>query len=53
MTDLARFLSLSNPVRPLSTDDPTFDTYLPVDDAIWDEGVRHDTSHKIHLLQWH
>ncbi|KAK7750339.1 hypothetical protein SLS62_007747 [Diatrype stigma] len=35
-----RFLSLSNPTRPLSTEDPTFDTYLPVDDAAWDDCVR-------------
>ncbi|KAF7563369.1 hypothetical protein G7046_g707 [Stylonectria norvegica] len=31
-----RFLSLGNPTRPLSTEDPTFDTYLPVDDTKWD-----------------
>ncbi|KAH6888444.1 putative fungal-specific transcription factor [Thelonectria olida] len=36
---LDRFLSLSNPSRPLSTEHPTFDTYLPVDDSAWDDGT--------------
>ncbi|KAI5462017.1 putative fungal-specific transcription factor [Mariannaea sp. PMI_226] len=34
-----RFLSLSNPSRPLSTESPAFDTYLPVDDSAWDNGT--------------
>ncbi|VUC29718.1 unnamed protein product [Clonostachys rosea] len=32
-----RFLSLSNPSRALSTEDPPFDAFLPVDDAVWDD----------------
>uniref|UniRef100_A0A093V036 Putative transcriptional regulatory protein PB1A11.04c n=1 Tax=Talaromyces marneffei PM1 TaxID=1077442 RepID=A0A093V036_TALMA len=32
-----RFLNLNNPARPLSTEDPTFDTYLPVDDTSWND----------------
>uniref|UniRef100_A0A0B7KI44 Xylanolytic transcriptional activator regulatory domain-containing protein n=1 Tax=Bionectria ochroleuca TaxID=29856 RepID=A0A0B7KI44_BIOOC len=34
---LDRFSSLSNPARPLSTEDPPFDAFLPVDDAVWDD----------------
>ena len=33
------FLNLGNPTRCLATKDPTFDTYLPVDDFAWDNGV--------------
>ncbi len=33
------FLNLGNPTRSLATKDPTFDTYLPVDDFTWDNGV--------------
>lgn len=33
-------LNITNPSRRPSTEDPTFDTYLPVDDQAWDEGVR-------------
>lgn len=36
----ASFLNLNNPTRPLSTEDPTFDMYLPVDDTSWNECVR-------------
>ncbi|KAH7121582.1 putative fungal-specific transcription factor [Dactylonectria macrodidyma] len=36
---LDRYLSLSNPSRALSSEDPTFDSYLPVDDTAWDEGT--------------
>lgn len=35
-----RFINLGDPARPLSTEDPTFDTYLPVDDAAWGDSVR-------------
>lgn len=35
-----RFTNASNPERCLVTEDPTFDTYLPVDDDAWDNGVR-------------
>ena len=38
-TNCCRFLSLSNPQRPLSTEDPIFESYLPVDDAAWDDEV--------------
>ncbi|KAE9370944.1 hypothetical protein N431DRAFT_468950 [Stipitochalara longipes BDJ] len=34
-----RYLNLSNPLRPLSTEDPTFDSYLPVDDIAWDDST--------------
>jgi hypothetical protein len=34
-----RFMNLNDPGRPLSTEDPTFDTYLPVDDTAWDDCV--------------
>ncbi|GAM38710.1 hypothetical protein TCE0_033f09660 [Talaromyces pinophilus] len=32
-----RFLNLNDPTRPLSTEDPTFDMYLPVDDTSWND----------------
>jgi hypothetical protein len=35
--ELDRFLAFSNPTRPLSTQDATFNTFLPVDDAAWDD----------------
>jgi hypothetical protein len=41
---LDRFLSLNDPLRSLSTPDPTFNTYLPVDDAAWDNGTAHHDS---------
>ncbi|KAH8807819.1 putative fungal-specific transcription factor [Xylogone sp. PMI_703] len=31
-----RFLGLHDPARPLSTEDPMFDSHLPVDDTAWD-----------------
>lgn len=34
-----RYVSLSNPERPLSTSDPRFDSYLPVDDTAWDDSI--------------
>ncbi|CAH0056008.1 unnamed protein product [Clonostachys solani] len=34
---LDRFSSLSNSARPLSTEDPPFDAFLPVDDSVWDD----------------
>ncbi|TVY14563.1 hypothetical protein LARI1_G005900 [Lachnellula arida] len=34
---LDRFMNLSDPRRHLVTEDPTFDTYLPVDDTAWDD----------------
>ncbi|KAB5578180.1 hypothetical protein GE09DRAFT_1088782 [Coniochaeta sp. 2T2.1] len=36
---LDRLLNITNPVKRLSTDDPTFDSYLPVDDKAWDQGT--------------
>ncbi|KAH7121770.1 hypothetical protein B0J13DRAFT_648559 [Dactylonectria estremocensis] len=36
---LDRYLSLSDPSRSLSSEDPTFESYLPVDDTAWDEGT--------------
>ncbi|OIW30534.1 hypothetical protein CONLIGDRAFT_630509 [Coniochaeta ligniaria NRRL 30616] len=39
---LDRLLNITNPVRWLSIDDPTYDTLLPVDDKAWDQGT---TSH--------
>ncbi|KAH8660396.1 hypothetical protein BX600DRAFT_56519 [Xylariales sp. PMI_506] len=38
---LDRFSSLSNPTRPLCTEDPSFDAYLPVDDEDWNQGTSH------------
>jgi hypothetical protein len=35
-----RFLGLSDTSRPLSTEDPSFDSFLPVDDTAWDDCVR-------------
>lgn len=35
-----RFMNISNPNRPLATKNPTFDDLLPVDDKLWDDGVR-------------
>ncbi|KAH8888148.1 hypothetical protein GQ53DRAFT_872412 [Thozetella sp. PMI_491] len=34
-----RFLNVTNPLRSLSTEDPSFETYLPVDDDAWDDGT--------------
>lgn len=42
VADPFRFMNFSNPGRRLVTEDPTFDTYLPVDDDAWDNGVRLD-----------
>jgi hypothetical protein len=50
MTNQARFLNLSNPARPLSTEDPGFGSFLPVDDSAWDDGVRLDGSPKPVIL---
>lgn len=33
-------MNISNPNRPLATKNPTFDDLLPVDDKLWDDGVR-------------
>jgi hypothetical protein len=35
-----RFLNISRPGRSLATKSPTFDDLLPVDDKLWDDGVR-------------
>jgi hypothetical protein len=32
-------LSLDDPLRTCFTEHPTFETYLPVDDLAWNEGV--------------
>jgi hypothetical protein len=39
-TNPTSFLNLNNPARPLSTEDPSFDTYLPVDDTSWNDCVK-------------
>ncbi|OPB40547.1 hypothetical protein A0O28_0006260 [Trichoderma guizhouense] len=36
---LDRIISIHNPLRRLLTDDPTFETYLPVDDHAWEDGI--------------
>jgi hypothetical protein len=36
---LDRFLAFNDPTRPLATEDPRFETFLPVDDTAWDEGT--------------
>ncbi|KAL7914242.1 hypothetical protein GGI35DRAFT_238089 [Trichoderma velutinum] len=36
---LDRIISIHNPLRRLLTDDPTFETYLPVDDHAWEDGA--------------
>ncbi len=33
------YVNLGNHGHPLATDDPNRDDYLPVDDALWDQGV--------------
>lgn len=44
-------ISIHNPLRRLLTDDPTFETYLPVDDHAWEDGVStHDTSVILRLI---
>ena len=40
VADCSRYVNLGNPGRQLATEDPTFDTYLPVDDDAWDDCVR-------------
>jgi hypothetical protein len=40
--ELTSFTNLGNPEKHLVTEDPTFDTYLPVDDEAWDDCVSTD-----------
>lgn len=35
-----RFMNLSSPKRQLVTPDPDTNSYIPVEDKKWDEGVR-------------
>lgn len=37
---MGRLMNINHPERPLSAEDARFDSYLPVDDGAFDDGVR-------------